>query len=72
MWAWSIVTSVLLTCIWTLLPAAMLDTVQQASFLMDSWSLLHKCSNAVNTEQFSTTCNTYHLHTDTVGKYTAS
>jgi len=45
-----------LTCIWTLLPAAMLDIVQQASFLTPSWLLLHKYSNDANTEQFNTTC----------------
>lgn len=44
-------------CTWicALFPAVMLDTVQQASFLMDSLGLLRRCSRHGSAEQFKIT-----------------
>lgn len=43
------------TWIWARFPAVMLDTVQHASFLMDSLGLLSRCSKHGRAEQFKIT-----------------
>lgn len=48
------------TWICALFPAVMLDTVQQASFLMDSLGLLSRCNRHGNAEQFRITWNNPH------------
>jgi len=43
------------TWIWALFPAVMLETVQHASFRIDSLGLLSKCKRQGNAEQFKIT-----------------
>lgn len=46
------------TCICALFPAVMLEMVQHASFFIDSFGLLRRCSRQGRAEQFNTTWNT--------------
>ena len=43
------------TWIWALFPAVMFETVQQASFLIDSFELLNKCKRQGKAEQIKIT-----------------